>query len=241
MAEVRSFGPQPALSPSQRAMSSLLPPASWFRLAVTCRRFESIPRNPRKGRLLDLPDSCRLPELPRLSDLEPWAEVRSAWNPRGLAVQVEVRVRSDSPPGNLPRPNASAALHLWIDTRDTRSIHRATRFCHHYAATLAASGSGLAVDIDRRPIPRASAEPTAARPETIHARAERSAQRWLLELFFPPTALDGFDPETNRRLGFHYLVSCPSRGEQPLIPAPELPITENPSLWPTLELSDLPA
>ena len=74
--------------------------------------------------------------------------------------------------------------------------------------------------------------------ETLSARAERLSGGWRLELFFPAEALHGFDPETNRRLGFAYQVSDPDREDQFLGVGREFPIGEDPSLWSTLELRE---
>ena len=41
----------------------LLPQAFWFRIAAACPRIEKIPRAEGAGRLLDLPESCALPDL----------------------------------------------------------------------------------------------------------------------------------------------------------------------------------
>ena len=61
---------------------------------------------------------------------------------------------------------------------------------------------------------------------------------YRLELFFPAEVLHGFDPETNRRLGFAYAVNDPDRGEQFLGVGREFPVGEDPSLWSVLELRD---
>jgi hypothetical protein len=74
----------------------------------------------------------------------------------------------------------------------------------------------------------------------LQARAERLKTGWRLELFLPAAVLHGFDPETNRRLGFAYQVSDPDpeRQDQFLGVGREFPVGENPSLWSTLELRD---
>lgn len=216
----------------------LLPNTFWFRAALPCRRFDALPRDPRKGRLLDLPESCRLPELPRLAGLTPWADVRTAWNPKGLAVQVAVSGKAGPIVRDRELPDASEGVHLWIDTRDTRDIHRASRFCHRYAALLAPSGRALAVDVELRRIHRASGDPAGARADAVKSRAERTPDGWLLELFFPPAALQGFDPDTIRRLGLCYLVVSPERGDQWLTVGRDFPVAEDPSLWASLDLID---
>ena len=76
------------------------------------------------------------------------------------------------------------------------------------------------------------------RPAWSSPRAERTLSGWRLELFFPAESLHGFDPETNRRLGFAYQVTDPDRGDQFFGVGREFPVGEDPSLWATLRLAD---
>lgn len=215
----------------------LLPQAFWFRVSSACPMVEGIPRA--KGRLLDLPESCALPDLGALEGRDSWARVRVGWNPAGLGVACEV---VDKAGPISPEPGRTSGLdgaQLWVDTRDTRNVHRATRFCHRFFATIApGSGRSLDVEVAQKPIARAIADAPTARPGSIQARAERTLSGWRLELFFPAEALHGFDPETNRRLGFGYQVTDPDRGDQFFGVGREFPIGEDPSLWSTLTLDE---
>ena len=74
------------------------------------------------------------------------------------------------------------------------------------------------------------------RPDLIAARAELTRSGWMLELFLPAEALNGFDDETNRRLGFAYQIADHVRDDQFFTVGREFPVGENPSLWSTLEL-----
>ena len=213
----------------------LLPQAFWFRTAFPCRRVEGVPRA--KGRLLDLPEECALPDLGAWEGRPSWATARVGWNEAGLAVAFEVSGKV----GEIsPDWGRADGVQLYVDTRDARSIHRATRFCHRFAATVKASaGRALAVEVASKPIARAVADAPTARPQVIAARAERTVSGYRLELFFPAEVLHGFDPETNRRLGFFYAVNDPDRGEQTLGVGREFPVGEDPSLWSVLELQDV--
>ncbi len=224
----------------------LLPQAFWFRLAIPCRRIDLDPDGLRqkpgpRGRLLDLPADCALPATAPLEGSEPWADVRVAWNPAGLAVSVEA-TGSTNPLTFEDRPEGVYGLQLWIDTRDTRHIARATRFCQRFAARLVPAGPGargaVGVEVAQRPIARALADPPPIRPEKIASRAERLRSGWRIELFLAAEVLHGYDPETNRRLGFSYQVSDPDHPDQFLGVGREFPVGENPSLWSTLELRD---
>jgi hypothetical protein len=214
----------------------LLPQTFWFRLAVPCTRIDGLPRA--RGRLLDLPGSCALPDTGALAGNPSWADVRAAWNPSGLAVAVEVTGKS----GPITRDPIGTAtgegLTLWIDTRDTRTIHRATRFCHRFSFTLKPSRDGLNVQVAQKPIARALADAPSADLETISTRADLIRGGWRLEVFLPSEALNGFDPETNRRLGLAYQVTDLEREDRFLTVGRDFPIGEDPSLWAVLELVD---
>jgi hypothetical protein len=224
----------------------LLPQAFWFRLAVPCRRIDGLRRASDwgdKGRLLDLPAPCRLPTTATLDGMSAWADVRVAWNAGGLAVAVEANATTTA--GRIPaseeRPEGSDGLQVWVDTRDARTNSRATRFCHRFHARLKGTGSARGapeVDASQRPIARAIADAPICKPGVLHARAERLRSGWRLELFLPAEALSGFDPDTNRRLGFAYQVSAAGRDDQFLGVGREFPVGENPSLWSTLELRE---
>jgi hypothetical protein len=129
---------------------------------------------------------------------------------------------------------------FWVDTRDTRNVSRATRFCHRFTARLdlAKSRRQLTVDVCQRPVARAQADAPICRPELIDSRAELGKSGWMLELFLPAQALNGFDPDTNRRLGFAYQISDHVREDQFLSVGREFPVGENPGLWTVLELHD---
>jgi hypothetical protein len=217
----------------------ILPQAFWFRIGLTCPQLAGIPRSGRSGLLLDLPDSCALPDLSSLEGKTAWAQLRVAWNPNGLGVSVIARgiSRQQLVPD---RPEGFASVQIWVDTRDTRIASRATRFCSRYVANIKASRTErkLTVDVAQRPIGRATVESPLCRPELIATRATLLRDQWTLELFLPASAVNGFDPETNRRLGFAYQVSDHVRDDQFLTVGTGFPVGENPSLWATLELAD---
>ncbi len=156
----------------------LLPQAFWFRLSASCPRLEEIPRPDDKKRLLDLPAACALPDYARLEGRSSWAEVRLGWNPRGLGLVVlaegvaEMQLVPD-------RPEGFADVQFWVDTRDTRDVNRATRFCHRFSASLRIRGAGrkLEVDVAQRPIARAVADAPMSKTGLIESRAELTRLR----------------------------------------------------------------
>jgi len=218
---------------------TLLPPPFWFRFSFECPRIPGIPKTQTKGNLLDLPESCRIPETVLLNNAKPWAEIRAGWNAGGLGIQVTVTGKKGPFVRDDEVPEDSDGVQLWIDTRDTRNIHRASRFCHRYSAVLVPSGkSFIGVQLRHRDINRAVGEPTGVRADKVQTHAVRTDDGWRLELFFPPETLHGFDPDVNRKLGFYAMVTDPLRGDQHLGAGSEFPVAEDPSLWNTLELVD---
>lgn len=221
--------------------SSLIPQAFWFRLAIPCPRVDGLPLKGESGRLLDLPETCRVVPTSMMEGRVPWSEVRVAWNPSGLAFQVEVRGKT-APIKRDPYDidGGSDGFQLWIDTRDTRDIHRASRFCHRFSAVLVPDKAKktVAVQFAQKAIHRAQADAPLAKAGSIQARAEAIPKGWRLELFLAAEALNGFDPETNRRLGLAYQVTDPSRGDEFLTVGRDFPLGEDPSLWATLELKE---
>jgi hypothetical protein len=218
---------------------ALLPQAFWFRIAAPCPRVDDMPLRDARKPLLELPASCTLPVGARLEGRSPWAEVRVGWNPRGLGVVVQAEGLDDLKQA-ADRPEGFADVQLWVDTRDTRDVSRATRFCHRFAAAiqLRQPGRSLVVEVAQKPIARAIADPPMARSGQIESRADLARTGWMLEVFLPAQVLNGFDPETNRRLGFAYQVSDHVREPQFLGVGRDFPIGENPSLWSTIELKD---
>src|SRR5919202_42997 len=112
-------------------MSSLVPPRFLVRVAQPCRYVKDIPRED-ADRLLDLPESCRLDNFAALDGRTNFADVRIAWNELGLGLQVSVTGKDRPPQGDLDRPRHSDGVTLWLDTRDARASHRASRYCHQF-------------------------------------------------------------------------------------------------------------
>lgn len=214
---------------------ALLPQSFWFRLAIPCPRIDEIPRTGQ--RLLDLPDSARLPQTAQLEGLSPTCEFRVGWNPGGLGVSVRSTFtvrgeqRDDGP--------LNSGVVILVDTRDTRNISRATRFCHRFEVRLLAGPAGsLTPRVAPRVIARAQADAPLGDPALILARVDRLKPGWRLEVFLPAGVLNGFDPETNRRLGFCILAYAPGFEMESLGAGAGFPLESNPGLWSTLELAD---
>jgi hypothetical protein len=82
--------------------------------------------------LVELPEAGRPHTLAALDGRADFADLRLGWNELGLGVQVTVTGKSQPPAGDADRPRTSDGLTLWIDTRDARASHRASRYCHQF-------------------------------------------------------------------------------------------------------------
>src|SRR5262245_32794972 len=108
----------------------LIPHGFLFRVAYPCAYVPGVPAD--GDDLLDLPESCRIDNFAGMDGRSNFADVRLAWNEGGLAFQVEVRGKEQPPVGDVSRPRQSDGVSLWIDTRDARTAHRASRYCHQF-------------------------------------------------------------------------------------------------------------
>lgn len=211
----------------------LLPPHFLFRLTYPCRYLKTTGED----RLLDLSSAFRIENFAELDERKNFADVRVAWNESGLAFQVEVRGKERLPEGDASRPRSSDGATLWIDARDARTIHRASRYCHQFYFLPAGGGPDRdAPAAGQLKINRATQDAPLCSPEQIAFQSQRTKSGYVVEAFLPGAVLCGFDPETNPRLGFYYWVRDAELGEQGLGVGPEFPFWEDPSLWSTLEL-----
>src|SRR5947209_2613025 len=121
-------------------MPPLVPARFLVRFCLPCPYVKGMPLPEKDGRVVDLPESARLAAAPALDGVEEFADVRLGWNELGLGVQVTVAGKPTPPAGDRDRPRSSDGLTLWVDTRDARASHRATRYCHQFH--LLAAGGG---------------------------------------------------------------------------------------------------
>lgn len=217
-------------------MNQIVPPRFLFRWSFTARKLDKLPHS--SGRLLDLPADCALTSLSELDQRKDFAVVSLAWNNHGLAVSVNVSGRSRRPICDANELSASDGLHLWIDTRNTQTVHRATRFCHAFILLPAGAGKKK-LDPVIRAVPIARARDDASLPsvDAVQLQSEISPTGYWIDAWFPAEVFTGYDPATNPRIGFHYVVRDNDQGDQTLAVGSEFPFESDPSLWQTVELN----
>ena len=214
---------------------NLIPNRFLFRVAFPCRYVAEIPRD--GDVLLDLSEECRIDNFADMDERENFADVRLAWNDDGIAFQVDLRGKEQAPVGDAARPRHSDGVSLWIDTRDARTGHRASRHCHQFHFLPAGGGPDQEdPTFLQAKINRAAQDAPLAPAGAVPFQFLRRTGGWRLEAFLPAQVLNGFDPEQNPRLGFYYAIRDAELGEQTLTVGSDFPYAEDPSLWSVLEL-----
>jgi hypothetical protein len=214
----------------------VIPHLFLLRLAYPCVYRKAMPQTDADD-LLDLPEACRIENFTPMDGRVLFADVRLAWNELGLGFQMEVRGKQQEPQGSAAQPRASDGAALWIDTRDARTSHRASRHCHLFY--FLPTGGGPEEDepvFGQLRIHRALQDAPLCNPSDVLLRSQRRKSGYKLEAFLPAAVLNGFDPDQNRRLGFFYAIRDSELGEQLLSAGAVFPYPEDPSLWSVLEL-----
>lgn len=211
----------------------LLAPTFLFRFATPCLHHAA----PWTAQGARLEAAYGLPSFGELESRPLFADVRAAWNADGLTFTVEVANKKQPIWCRESRVEDSDGLRVWIDTRDTHNIHRATRFCHQFLFLPQGGGArGSEPVATLVPINRARENPKPVDPRTLRVRSDRRYDGYRLEALIPAEALTGFEPIEHPRLGFMYAVVDREHGWQTYSIGSEFPIDEDPSLWNTLEL-----
>ena len=218
-------------------MPALVPNRFLVRVAHPCPYVKDVPGGDDADHLVDLPDAARLDNLAALDGQTNFADVRLAWNEFGLAVQATVTGKAEAPAGDAGRPRSSDGLTLWVDTRDARTSHRASRYCHQFHL-LAAGGGPDQEDpaFFQTKINRALQDAPVCNPGDVPFRMTKVKGGYRLEAFLPAAVLTGFDPAEHPRLGVYYAAHDHERGDQYLAVDGNFPFADDPSLWAVLEL-----
>ncbi len=210
------------------ASSQLIDCTFLFRFEVAIRKHACTWTD--KG--LKLPTRCRLPSFGALADREVFADVRMAWSTEGIGVHVLVNGKRQLPWCRDSRLDESDGFHLWIDTRCSPGIHRATQYCHRFLWMPAGGGPKRdAPVVALVPINRARSHPRSVPAGKLRIAAFPRHDGYELSGWIPAAALTGFDPGEQPRIGMFYCVVDRELGWQTLALGPEYPVMDDPSLW----------
>jgi hypothetical protein len=214
-------------------MSALLSARILFRFAVPCRRVEKLDLKT----LAALGDEFALPALCELEGQRPLGVVKAAWNDQGIGFAIQVSGKKHPLWCRANRLEDSDGIQLYLDTRDTKNIHRASRFCHRFAFLPLGGGRTQEGPVaDQMLVERARENANPVRPEQLGVACQKSAEGYLLCCHLTAQVLTGFNPVDHQKIGFTYRLFDRELGEQTFSCGPEFPYPADPSLWGTLEL-----
>ncbi|GHT13057.1 hypothetical protein FACS1894170_08610 [Planctomycetales bacterium] len=183
-------------------------------------------------------------QLPDLLELENSVEhcalfcrCRSAWNESGLLFSASISGKQQRPWCRAEMPESSDGLQLFIDTRNIKDIHRASRFCHRLLVMPSGSGQGnTEPTVIWLPIPRAKEHPKPIDLKLLQVRSAFADDGYRLDLFLPGKILTGYEPREHSEIGFHYSLIDKEYSNLSFSAAPPLPADQDPSLWTALQL-----
>ncbi len=213
-------------------MKLAIPKRAFFNFAYACPFRADAPVL--DGDLKDWGEGFQVPDLTEIDGRKPYADFYMAWNDAGLYFAVHVR-KTAGMEVQTKRPLRGDGLQIWVDTRDVRTAHRASRYCHHFYF-LPSKGSRKPVGGQVR-IRRARAQGKPCDPDRLGVASKATRTGYRMEIHLPTEVLQGFDPEENNRLGFTYLLRDRKLGRQFWTADEPLPISYDPSLWGTVELA----
>ncbi len=214
----------------------LVAPTFLFRYSIPCRFSKK--GWTRTG--ISLGEEYKIQTFRELDGVPPFADFRMAWNTDGLYFNVAVAGKKQSLWGRPTRLDDSDGIHIWIDTRDTQSIHRATKFCHRFCFMPSTSETGK----DAKPhatmlrINRAKEESRSLNQGKLEIRSSIKKDGYKSDIFIPAESIFGYDVSQYKRLGFCFAVVDRELGWQTFSSGPEFPIQEDPSMWGSVELVD---
>jgi hypothetical protein len=189
---------------------------------------------------LQLAEPYRVPPIHALGGRLHHGTVSVAWNKDGLGIDLSVSGKKQIPWCRDGRVDESDGLHVWIDTRPAPDVHRATRFCHHFAFLPLGGGSRRDQSlVGIIPIQRARQHPNPVPRDAIEHVSKLSSSGYSISVRIGSAGLTGYDPVEHPEIRLWYAIVDRELGWQTLYLGPEYNVADDPSLWPTWRL--LPA
>jgi len=210
----------------------LIDPTFLFRFEVAIREHDCTFRSTTTNPGVQLPESCRIESFSALSGARTFADVRFAWDKQSIGFSVHVTGKKSSVWCRDSRLEDSDGFHLWIDTRCSPGIHRATQYCHRFLFMPAGGGASREAPYTALiPINRARQNPKPAPTGSLQVFAATEPDGYRMSGRIAAAALTGFDALQFPRLGLFFAVIDRELGWQTFSLGQEYPIVEDPSLW----------
>jgi hypothetical protein len=214
----------------------LIPATMLYQFLIDCHRLDPEPAG---SKPVELDESFALPAFGELDGARTFAEFRAAWSVSGLWFDLRVEGKQQALWCRPTQVLESDGLSLWIDTRDTRNIHRASRYCHWLVCLPAGGGRSRNEPLTSMlKINRAREFPRTFSSFRMSCVAKVRSDGYSMAIHLPGSSLEGWNPSEHPRIGFSYLVADRELGQQSLSIGSGFPIAEDPTLWQTLRLVD---
>jgi hypothetical protein len=221
---------------SEKAMSNSIvgqvPKNLLFRYRVSCKKFAGDQKSKFK-----LPKQNQLPHFGQFEQQANYGDVRVGWDAEGIYISAEITGKQQSLWCRETQLLDSDGIQVWIDTRDTHNVHRASKFCHWFL--LLPTGGGAKNDQpigSTLKINRSKEDSPAINRFKVEIDSKVTKTGYRLTAFIPGKCLNGWDAAEHRNIGFNYGIIDRELGWQSFAIGPELPVSEDPSLWQTLAL-----
>lgn len=171
-------------------------------------------------------------------DAEPIADVYAGWNEDGLIFGFDVPDRPGKLSGDSKDWWKHDGVRICVDTRDTRDLKRATRFCHlFYALPVGGGADKKSPIVGQQRMSRSKEPPPSVDTRRIRVATNIQRGQWYLEVLLPGSCLNGWDPAEHPRIGLYYKLKDLRLGTQQFAAEDELGWDVDPSLWPTAILT----
>lgn len=166
-----------------------------------------------------------------------FATLQMAWNPEGLALRISVTGKSQATAAEVT-PSAVKGDHfrLWLDTRPSGQIHRASEFCHAFACVPVSDRQEDQPEVINQPIAQQKIQRQESDVRRFRSLVRHDEHGYEMQLWIPGTQLNGYrEIEETGRLGINAEFHDSEFGQQDLIVGGDFP-NYDPSLWMQLDL-----
>ena len=217
-------------------MNQIIPSSLLFDFSLPVGQC-SPPSHRKTGRLLKQSEVSSL-FLPASLNGQPlFATVAAGWNSNGLGFVFHVSGKPAPCAGSSSGVQHSDCVLIWIDTRASGNVHRATEYCHHFACLPSDDQADGNPSVVVQPIAQQRIQRIESNPEKMTCRTHAKNDGYELEVWIPGDQLYGFREVAELgKLGFYCVVQDSHLGDQPLTVGDDFPISYDPSTWVQLEL-----
>lgn len=167
-------------------------------------------------------------------------DTRIAWSEEGLTLQFTLTGKTRRPYCRLNDLEHSDALEVFVDTRNTKTVHRATRYCHRFLYLPTGTGPS-----EKDPygsmlkIHLARGEPPTMGAFQPQVESKIMANGYQMTCHLSRKYLEGWAPAEQPEIGLYFQLRDSELGHIHFAYDRQLPVSEDPSLWPTAFLAKI--